>query len=94
MGVGGVSDDALCCCDVMRCAGDGVLIGDVGELPIQVVVHNIQALKCWSLGNDILQPIREDIAWTSVLKHCSCHTEVLRIVKHSVSIEEEMTGFI
>lgn len=59
-----------------------------------VCYHNMQALKCWSLGNDILQPIREHITWASVFKHCSCHMEVLRVVKHSVSIEEEMTCFI
>ncbi len=59
-----------------------------------VYYHNVQALKCWSLGNDILQPVRENTAWTSVFKNCSCHSEVLRIVKYSVSVEEEMTGFI
>ena len=56
--------------------------------------HNIEALKCGSLGNDIFQPVREHIAWPSVFKHCSCHTEVLRVVKHGVSVEEEVTSFI
>lgn len=40
--MGGACGDALCRSDVMRRAGDGVLIGDVGELPIQVVVLHVQ----------------------------------------------------
>lgn len=59
-----------------------------------VLYHNIDALKCGPLGDDVLQPVREYIARTSVFKHCSCHSEVLRIVKHSVSVEEEMPSFI
>lgn len=38
MRVGGACGDALCSCDAMRCATDGVLIGDVGELPVHVIV--------------------------------------------------------
>lgn len=61
---------------------------------VRALYHNIEALQCWSLCDHVLQPIREDVAWTSVFKHSSCHAEVLRVVKHRVPIEEEMTVFV
>lgn len=92
--MGGACSDVLYSSDVVRCKGDGVLICDVGQLSIEVVVHNIKALLSWPLSDDVLQSIREHTARASVFKNCSCHMEVLWVVKHSVSVEEEMPRFI
>lgn len=61
---------------------------------VYLCYHNIETLQSGSLGDNVFQPVREHIAWTSVFEHCSSNMEVLRIVKHSVSIKEEMSCFI
>lgn len=50
MRVGGACGDVLSSCDAMRCARDGVLIGDVGELPIHVIVLHAQKEVSYSHG--------------------------------------------
>lgn len=42
LGVSRVCGDAFCSSDVIRLQGNGVFIGDVGELPIQVVILHTQ----------------------------------------------------
>lgn len=56
--------------------------------------HDIEALQSRALSDDVFQSVREHVARSSVLEHRSCHTIVLRVVKHSVSIEEEVTILI
>lgn len=56
--------------------------------------HDIEAVQRRSLCYDVFKPVRQDVAGTSVFKYGPCHVKVLRIVKHGVPVEEEVTSLI